>query len=80
MVYNFKTRDMRKLRLCVNRVEHKCISTDGEWDGTWDDSYEYIIYDEEGFEIAGMDGFWTHDKALEAGKKKLKELGYESKS
>lgn len=57
-----------------------CISTDGEWDGTWDESYEYIIRDEEVFEIAGMDGFGTHDKALEAGKKKLKELGYESKS
>lgn len=69
---------MRKLRLYVHRVDHKCIDTEGYWDGTYDESFEYIIRDEEGFEIAGMDGFGTHDKALEAGKKKLKELEYES--
>ena len=73
---------MRKLRLCVCRVDHKCISTDGEWDGTWDESYEYIIRDDEGFEIAGMDGYLTETKAREAGEKKLIELRhkYESKS
>lgn len=71
---------MRKLRLYVHRVDHKCIDTEGYWDGTYDESFEYVIMDDEGFEVAGMDGFWTHDKALEAGKKKLKELGYESKS
>lgn len=71
---------MRKLRLYVHRNDHKCIDTEGYWDGTYDETYEYVIMDDEGFEITGMDGFWTHDKALEAGKKKLKELGYESKS
>ena len=65
---------MRKLRLCVHRVDTKCIDTDGYWDGTWDESYEYIIYDGEGIEVDGWDGFNTHDKAREAGEKKLKEL------
>ena len=62
----------RELRLCVHRVDHKCIDTDGEWDGTWDESYEYLIYDEEGYEVAGWDGFHSEKKAREAGEKALK--------
>jgi len=64
---------MSELRLSVYRVDHKCIDLEGYWDGTYDESYEYIIRDEEGFEIAGMDGYLTHDRAREAGEKKLKE-------
>lgn len=73
---------MRKLRLYVHRVDHKCIDTEGYWDGTWDESYEYVIMDDEGFEITGMDGYLTEAKAREAGEKKLIELRhkYESKS
>lgn len=65
---------MKKFRLYVGAQHHKCTSSQGEWDGTWDDSYEYIIYDEEGLEVAGMDGFLTIDRAREAGDKKLNEL------
>lgn len=65
---------MKNLTLSICRIDRKCISSDGEWDRTWDDSYEYFIYDEEGFEVAGMDGYRTREEAREAGEKKLKEL------
>lgn len=65
---------MRKLRLCVHRVDHKCIDSDGEWDRTWDDSYEYIIYDGEGIEVAGWDGYRTEEEARKAGDEWLKRL------
>ena len=65
---------MNKLKLRVHRVESKCIDTDGYWDGTWDDSYEYIIDDSEGLEVAGMDGYYTEEQARKAGEEKLKIL------
>lgn len=65
---------MRKLRLCVCRVDHKCTSSDGEWDRTWDESYEYIIYDEEGIEVDGWDGYNTEEAARIAGEMRLKRL------
>ena len=65
---------MNKLKLRVHRVEYKCIDTDGYWDGTWDDSYEYIIYDSEGLEVAGMDGYHTEEAARKAGEERLKIL------
>ena len=66
---------MRNLELMICHNVHKCISSEGEWDGTYDESYEYIIYDGEGIEVAGWDGFNTHDKARVAGERKLYELG-----
>jgi hypothetical protein len=65
---------MRNLKLRVRDVAHKCLSSDGEWDRTWDTSYEWVIEDEEGMEIDGMDGYHTMEQAREAGEKKLKEL------
>ena len=65
---------MNKLKLRVHRVENKCIDTDGYWDRTWDDSYEYIIDDSEGLEVAGMDGYYTEEQARKAGEEKLKIL------
>ena len=65
---------MKNLTLSICRIDRKCIDYEGEWDGTYDESYEYIIYDGEGIEVAGRDGFNTHDEAREAGEKKLKEL------
>ena len=38
---------MRKLRLRVFPVDHKCLDTEGEWDGTYHRIYEYTIEDEE---------------------------------
>ena len=66
--------NMNKLKLRVHRVEYKCIDTDGYWDGTWDDSYEYIIEDSEGLEVAGMDGYHTEEQARKAGEERLKIL------
>ena len=66
---------MRNLRLSICRIDRKCIDYEGEWDGTYDESYEYIIYDGEGIEVAGRDGFDTHDEARVAGERKLYELG-----
>lgn len=73
---------MSDLRLMVYRVDRMCLDSEGEWDGTWDDSYEWEIYDEEGFTIDGMSGYLTREKAREAGEKRLNELRhkYESKS
>ena len=65
---------MRKLRLRVFPVDHKCLDTEGEWDGTYDESYEYIIYNDEGIEVAGMDGYHTEEQARIAGEEKLKSL------
>ena len=65
---------MRKLRLSICKRLHKCIDYEGEWDGTWDESYEYIIYDAEGLEVAGRDGYGTEEKARIAGEEKLKRL------
>lgn len=73
---------MRKLRLSVCKRLHKCTSSDGDWDRTWDESYEYIIYDEEGIEVAGMDGYGTEEEARRAGEMRLNELNkrYESQN
>lgn len=65
---------MRKLRLSVCKKLHKCTSSDGEWDRTWDESYEYIIYDEEGIEVDGWDGYNTEEAARIAGEMRLKRL------
>ena len=65
---------MSKLKLSIHRIDHKCIDTDGYWDGTWDESYEYIIYDEEGIEVVGWDGYHTEEQARIAGEEKLKSL------
>ena len=65
---------MNKLKLRVHRVENKCIDTAGYWDGTWDDSYKYIIDDSEGLEVAGMDGYHTEEAARKAGEERLKIL------
>ena len=65
---------MSKLKLRVHRIDHTCIDTDGYWDRTWDDSYEYIIDDSEGLEVAGMDGYHTEEAARKAGEERLKIL------
>ena len=51
-----------------------CLDTEGEWDRTYDTTYEYTIEDEEGFEIDGWDGFRSKEEARKEGKKKLKRL------
>lgn len=65
---------MRKLRLSVCKKLHKCLDSDGDWDGIYDESYEWIIYDGEGIEVAGWDGYGTEDAAREAGEMRLKIL------
>lgn len=65
---------MRKLRLCVCKKLHKCLDSDGDWDGVYDESYEYIIYDEEGIEVDGWDGYHTEEAARIAGEMRLKRL------
>ena len=64
----------RKLKLFVRRVDHKCTDSQGEWDGTWDETYEYVIYDDiTGDEVTEWGGYPTREKAREAGEEKLKE-------
>lgn len=66
--------NMRKLRLCVCKRLHKFLDSDGDWDGVYDESYEYIIYDEEGIEVARKDGYDTEEAAERAGEMRLNEL------
>lgn len=65
---------MRKLRLCVCKNLDKCTSSDGEWDRTWDESYEWIIYDEEGMIVDSEGGYHTKEAARKAGEERLKRL------
>lgn len=65
---------MGKLRLSVCKKLHKCTSSDGDWDRTWNEIYEYIIYDEEGIEVTGWDGYRTEEAARIAGEERLKRL------
>ena len=65
---------MKNLRLSICRIDRKCIDYEGEWDGTYDESHEYIIYDGEGIEVAGRDGYRTEEQARKAGEEKLKRL------
>ena len=71
---------MRKLRLCVCKKLPKFLDSDGDWDGVYDESYEYIIYNEEGIGVAGWDGYITEEAARIAGEMRLNELNkrYES--
>ena len=62
------------MKLRVHTIYHKCIDTDGYWDGTYDESFEYIIYDDEGLEIDREGGFHTAEKARLSGEKRLKKL------
>jgi len=65
----------KDLRLFVRRVDHKCTDSQGEWDGTWDETYEYVIYDDiTGDEVTEWGGYPTRERAREAGEKKLKTL------
>ena len=66
--------NMRKLRLSVCKRLHKFLDSDGDWDGVYDESYEYIIYDGEGIEVAGRDGYGTEEEARKAGEERLKRL------
>lgn len=43
----------RCYKLRVRDVGFKCLATDGEWDGTWETSYEWVIEDEEEAESGG---------------------------
>jgi len=65
---------MRKLRLSICRIDRKCIDYEGEWVGTWDESYEFLIYDSEGLEVASRGGYHTEEQARIAGEEKLKRL------
>ena len=65
---------MRKLRLSVCKKLHKCLDSDGDWDGIYDESYEWIIYDGEGIEVDGWDGYHTEEAARKAGEEKLRRL------
>ena len=65
---------MRKLRLSVCKKLHKCIDTDGCWDGTYDYSWEYNIVNEDGYNVAGMGGYRTEEQARKAGEERLRRL------
>ena len=65
---------MRKLRLSVCKKLHKCLDSDGDWDGIYDESYEWFIYDGEGIEVDGWDGYNTEEAARIAGEMRLKRL------
>jgi hypothetical protein len=61
-------------KLIVRAVDHKCLDSSGEWDRTWDTSYEWLIVDEDWNEVRGMGGYDTEANAREAGEEKLRRL------
>ena len=65
---------MKRYKLMVAKDICKCTSSTGEWDGTWDEWYEYIIHNSEGEIVDQESGFHSKDKARAAGEKRLKQL------
>lgn len=61
-------------KLIVRAVDHRSLDSSGEWDRTWDTSYEWLIVDEDWNEVTGMGGYSTEGKARIAGEEKLKRL------
>ena len=70
---NVTNKSMR-YRICVAKDICKCTDTDGAWDGTWDEWFEYIIFNSDGEIVEQEGGFSSKEKAREAGEKKLKSL------
>lgn len=64
----------RKLRMIVEPDYRRNIDPLGDWDGTWDESFVYVIYDAYGFQEARRGGFHTEEQAREAGEKALKRM------
>ena len=62
----------KKYKLSVFKDYWKCLSSDGEWDGTWDEWYTYHIEDESGYPIDSMSGYRTKEEAKEAGEEAVK--------
>lgn len=63
---------MSDYRLRVDRHDWKCCTPDGEWDGTYDESYGYEIVDwATNIPVAIAEGFITEQRAREAGEKEL---------
>ena len=63
-----------KLKMFVEPDYHRNIDPLGDWDGTWDESYCYVIYDAYGYQEARGGGFRTEEQAREAGEKALKRM------
>ena len=61
-------------RMTVSKDICKCTSSTGEWDRTWDEWYEYIIFNSDGEIVDQESGFHSKDKAREAGEERLKRL------
>lgn len=64
----------KKLRMFVEPDYHRNINPLGDWDGTWDESFVYVIYDAYGYQEARRGGFHTEEQAREAGEKALKRM------
>ena len=60
-----------KFWIGVVEENYKCLDTQGEWDGTYDTSYRYDIYDENNIQVDGFGGYRTKEEAREAGEKCL---------
>lgn len=63
----------RNLRMFVEPDYHRNIGPLGDWDGTWDESYCYVIYDENGEEVERRGHYHTAEQAREAGLKRMEE-------
>ena len=63
-----------KLKMIVEPDYHRNIDPWGDWDGTWDESYCYVIYDAHGYQKERWGGFRTEEQARVAGEKVLKRM------
>lgn len=57
----------------VEPYYHKNIDPLGDWDGTWDETFVYYIFGEDGYQVR-RSGFRTEEEAREAGERALKRL------
>ena len=63
-----------KYKLAVERDDHMNIDPLGDWDGTWDEDFAYVIYDKYGYIERRWGGFHTAEQAREAGEKALARM------
>lgn len=62
---------MSEYRLRIDRHDWKCCTPDGEWDGTFDESFCYEIVNENNRVVSRGEGFITEQRAREAGEMAL---------
>ena len=65
---------MEEYRLIIREVHHQCLDSQGEWDRTWDTSYEWVIENSYGIIERHKGGYWTREEAKKEGEEIFKKF------